>query len=467
MQRLTSFRSRTSRGVLAGLLLVVFPSLALALEPCKIEVVEKGTGWPVPLVELRTVHGIRLVTDNAGLIAFDLPELMGRPTWFDVHGHGYGVPKDGFGLRGVRLTPEPGKSLRVEVERSIIAQRVGRLTGAGIFAESQKLGLEAGWRESGVLGADSVQNAVFGGRLFWVWGDTQVPGYPLGIFDASSATTDVQPLASLEPPLRLPMKYFTDDRGAPRGVAKVPGDGPTWIVGLLTLPDRDGTEHLVATYMKINPPLEVYQWGLAEWDEHAQSLKPLRVLWTKGADTPDPPRVPEGHPTIWADGEGKRWALFGNPLPALRCPATFEAWQDPSTWEVLKPQQTIPAADGGEAVKPHTGSIAWHPWRKRWATVFVQDFGKPSVFGEVWYAEADAPTGPWGGAVKVLTHDDYTFYNPRLHAEFTPDGSPLLFFEGTYTVQFSGNKQPTPRYEYNQVLYRLDLSDARLTGPRD
>src|SRR5437867_1846904 len=64
-----------------------------AIEPCRIEVVEKGSGWPVPLVELRTTHNVRFVTDNAGVIALDLPELMGREVWFEVIGHGYEVPK--------------------------------------------------------------------------------------------------------------------------------------------------------------------------------------------------------------------------------------------------------------------------------------------------------------------------------------------------------------------------------------
>ena len=49
---------------------------AIAIEPCRIEVHEKGSGWPIPLVELRTVHEVRFVTDNAGIIAFDLPEAM-------------------------------------------------------------------------------------------------------------------------------------------------------------------------------------------------------------------------------------------------------------------------------------------------------------------------------------------------------------------------------------------------------
>lgn len=96
-----------------------------AVEPCRIRVVDKQNGWPVPLVELRTTHQVRFVTDNAGLIACDLPELMGRETWFDVRGHGYEVPADGFGSRGVRLKPEPGQVIEVRVERLSQALGVG------------------------------------------------------------------------------------------------------------------------------------------------------------------------------------------------------------------------------------------------------------------------------------------------------------------------------------------------------
>ncbi len=41
----------------------------------------------------------------------------------------------------------------------------------------------------------------------------------------------------------------------------------------------------------------------------------------------------------------------------------------------------------------------------------------------------------------------------------------MIFFEGTYTTTFSGNPDPTPRYDYNQIMYQLDLSDRRLTLP--
>ena len=92
----------------------------------------------------------------------------------------------------------------------------------------------------------------------------------------------------------------------------------------------------------------------------------------------------------------------------------------------------------------------------------MEAFGKPSAFGELWYTEADSPLGPWRTAVKVVSHNDYTFYHPRLHPAFSTGQTNLVFFEGTYTREFSGNKNPTPRYDYNQVLYRLDLDDVRL-----
>jgi hypothetical protein len=447
-------------GVLLGGL-VEKASMAAAA-PCRIEVVDKECGWPVPLVELQTLHGVRFVTDNAGVIAFDLPELMGKETWFDIKGQGYEVKKDGFGYAGIRFAPEPGQVHRVEVERTIIARRLGRITGGGLFGESQKLGLEPAWRESGLLGQDSVQNALYRGSLFWFWGDTTLPKYPLGIFDSTGATTAPQPLASLEPPLRLTLNYFRDAQGVPRGLAKMPGPGPTWISACVSLPDAQGREHLVATYAKDQGFVHIYRQGLAVWDDATESFKLFRLLWEESAAAPHPPLAPDGHAVKWTDDAGKTWALFCNPFPMMRCPATFEAWEDPHSWEQLTPQKTLLAAATREKVRAHSGSMAWNSWRKRWVSVFVQADGTPSPLGEVWYAEARAPTGPWGPAVKILSHDNYTFYNPSLHPEFTPENSPVLVFEGTYSSDFARNPPKTPRYDYNQILYRLDLDDPRL-----
>jgi hypothetical protein len=78
----------------------------------------------------------------------------------------------------------------------------------------------------------------------------------------------------------------------------------------------------------------------------------------------------------------------------------------------------------------------------------------------VWYAEALHPEGPWSEARKIVTHDRYSFYNVKQHPYFAK--GPYIYFEGTYTQSFSGNDQATPRYDYNQIMYRLNLDDTRL-----
>jgi len=48
------------------------------------------------------------------------------------------------------------------------------------------------------------------------------------------------------------------------------------------------------------------------------------------------------------------------------------------------------------------------------------------------------------------------------HAFLDRDGGRAIHFEGTYTNDFSGNAEKTPRYNYNQILYRLDLGAEAL-----
>ena len=122
-------------------------------------------------------------------------------------------------------------------------------------------------------------------------------------------------------------------------------------------------------------------------------------------------------------------------------------------------------AANGRPVVAHSGTVAWNEYRKRYLLIAVESFGGPSLLGEIWFAEADTPLGPWAYARQVVTHDKYSFYNPKHHPEFDQDGGRKIYFEGTYTTTFSGNTDPTPRYDYNQLMYRLDLADARLNLP--
>jgi hypothetical protein len=115
----------------------------------------------------------------------------------------------------------------------------------------------------------------------------------------------------------------------------------------------------------------------------------------------------------------------------------------------------------------HRGSVYWNAWRKKWISIAVQQGGKSSFLGEVFYLEAEAPLGPWRKAVKIATHDRYSFYTPVQHPFFDEEGGRVIYFEGTYSHTFSGRQDRTPLYDYNQVLYRLDLGDARLKGAQE
>jgi len=112
----------------------------------------------------------------------------------------------------------------------------------------------------------------------------------------------------------------------------------------------------------------------------------------------------------------------------------------------------------------HGGSVYWNEYRQRWVMIALE-IGGTSMLGEIWLVEADTPLGPWLYARKIVTHDRYSFYNPKQHPMFDEDGGRIIYFEGTYTHTFSGNPDKTPRYDYNQIMYRLDLSDPRTALP--
>ena len=130
----------------------------------------------------------------------------------------------------------------------------------------------------------------------------------------------------------------------------------------------------------------------------------------------------------------------------------------------LKPEESwidLHDYETGARIPAGGGSVYWNEFRRRWV-MLISDRIKA---GEIWFAEGDTPVGPWGYARSVVSHDDYNFYNPTQHPFFDQDGGRLIYFEGTYTAAFSGAKEKTPRYDYNQVMYRLMLDDPRLALP--
>jgi hypothetical protein len=135
--------------------------------------------------------------------------------------------------------------------------------------------------------------------------------------------------------------------------------------------------------------------------------------------------------------------------------------------------------DSGDPLALNGGSVAWNEYRRRWILIAVNALpdriagGGGALFdapgGDVYFAEANAPEGPWVNAKRIATHcapdDNYDFYNPVHHPFFDQDGGRTIYFEGTLSTYFSKNRRAAPRYSYNQLMYRLDLADSRLKLP--
>ena len=481
-------------------------------KPFRLQVVDDETGRGVPLVELTTVNNIRYVTDSNGIVAFDEPGLMDQSVFFHVHSHGYQFPKDGFGFRGQALKAAPGGTATLKIKRLNVAHRLYRMTGAGIYRDSELSGVAVPIRQpliNGlVTGSDSVVNAIYEGKIYWFWGDTNRPGYPLGNYHVPGATSELPGKAGLDPQTGVDLTYFVDKTGFAKPTAQMPGDGPTWIDGLVVLPDDEGRERMFAAYVKVKPPLDVYEHGLAEFDDAASSFKKVKAFDN------DAPVYPGGHPFVARDA-AVDFVYFSRPYPLVRVRAApgslmnldeYEAFtclkpgsrlnkpefdREPNgklrySWKSKTPavgpaeQAKLIAAkqiqpeeallqltdlDGGQPVFAHNGSVYWNEYRNRWVLITVEKGGTSSHLGEVWYAEADSPVGPWAYAAKIVTHDRYSFYNPKHHPMFDQREGRTIFFEGTYTHTFSGNTNQTPRYDYNQIMYRLDLDDPRASVP--
>jgi hypothetical protein len=254
----------------------------LAAEPVKpfgIAVVDEQTSRGVPLIELRTVNGLRFITDNNGCVAFDERGLMDTDVFFFVSGHGYEFPQDGFGFRGKALHVEPGGSSILKVKRLNIAERLYRITGEGLYDDSVKLGrevpLKLPLRNAGVLGSDTVLNAVYRGKIYWFWGDTLRAGYPLANFQSTGATSELPSKGGLEPDRGIDLTYFADGKGFVKGIAPMPGKGPTWIESLAVLLDRAGRERLYMSFAKIEGKLHVYARGIAVFNDDKQEFEKL------------------------------------------------------------------------------------------------------------------------------------------------------------------------------------------------
>ena len=164
-----------------------------------------------------------------------------------------------------------------------------------------------------MLGSDSVVNAVYRGKIYWFWGDTNRPAYPLGNFNVPGATSLLPSEGGLDPGVGVDLDYFVGPDGFARPTAPIPGQGPTWIFGLVVLNDpvagpRGARERMFAGYSKIRPPMETYERGLVEFN-------PATNTFEKAATYPlDAPNYPTGQAFLHTVG-GVAVRLLRDRLP--------------------------------------------------------------------------------------------------------------------------------------------------------
>jgi hypothetical protein len=445
-----------------------FLALTTAAKPFGIHVIDDATARGVPLVELKTTSQLRLYTDSAGWIAIDDPALLNHRVYFAVSSHGYEFPADGFGSHGIALDLTDGGEKEIRIHRLNIAERLYRVTGEGIYRDSLLLGKPVPIAEplinAKVTGQDSVQCAIYRDKLWWFFGDTANQAYALGNFSMSGATSALPD--KIDPERGLDLHYFTDKSGFSRPmIAPTPPD-PNWLGGVLVVNDAAGRPRMLGTVTRVKSVGKALARYIAIFNDETGTFEKLRDVDLSSR------LYLCGHPFRHTDA-GAEYFYFGDVCPNLRVRATFKDVCDPSTYEAYDHRawkrggtpddvsKNLRDAETKKPIRAQSGSVSWNDYRHKWLLIAVQLGGSSSMLGEVWYAEADAPEGPWRDAVKIVTHDRYSFYNPVQHPFFARDR--YIYFQGTYSATFSRSEaESTPRYDYNQIMYRLDLSDDRL-----
>lgn len=486
-----------------------------------IHVIDAVTERGIPMVSLTTVDDVTYISDSAGWVAIHEPELSGSSVFFKVDSPGYEVAKDGFGISGVRLRIDPGKTSTVSMKRNNLAERLYRITGRDLYLDSVRLGQPTPLKNplgSGmVVGQDSIQPIRIGDEMYWFWGDTNRLSYPLGLFRTAGAVSKLSGDADLDPAEGIDFDYFTNPDGFARAMIEVPEkEGVVWIHGVSTVIDSKQQLQVITQYSRRRGLEQPLEQGIALWNDKRKLFEVLDVI-----DLTDSWRIVRDHP-IYQTMDGIDYLCFGNPFPVSRVPATLEAVRDRSAYESFTCREELSDANPAQGqlqnarplrdssgqlvwrwakappvtqqderrwvkngqmrideakflpsdadvtdriVEVHAGTVYFNSFRNRWIMIANEqawDKKSPSFLGEVFYSESNTAQGPFVRTVKIATHPGQSFYNPCHHPYFDQQAGRVIYFEGTYCNTFT-TSPATPRYNYNQLMYRLNLGDTRIT----
>ncbi len=473
-----------------GLVLLSLP-LPAAEVPFGIHIMDEATHRGVPMALLETTDHARYVSDSAGWVAFAEPGLLRRRVHFALSCPGYTFAKDATGAAGIALDTVPGGSAEIIAMRTDIAERMYRITGLGIYRDSTLLGYEAALPRpninAGVLCQGQVQAALHGGRLFWAWAETLLATQSLGLRQSVGGYSELPSGKGLDPSQGIHIDYFLNAQQEPAGLVPSEEAGGIALEGVVSVNDALGVEHLVAHYTRRQADTKPLEHGLVELNtEH--SFDRLIVLGDDYAW-----QFPQGHAVSVVEGSAT-YLYFATPLCHTRCPATYESVMNPASYEALAfdsasktllwqkahapltqalekkliAAKSLPASAARgqltdvisrQSIVLHSGSVQWNAFRKRWIMLASASLASSDA-GDVWYAEAAAVSGPWGKVLRIVSHGAARFEAPCHHAFFDQKNGQLIYFEGGFASAVGGDR--VPRYDRNQLMYRLDLADERL-----
>jgi hypothetical protein len=472
-------------------------SASLSASYFAIRAVDSATARGVPMVEFVMTDGVRYFTDSNGYIAFNRAKFINTSVTFTVQSYGYT-----FAPGTVTFTTTLGQTGQVSLTRNNIAERLYRVTGQNIYADSQLLGapypIANPLNNAGVDGQDTVQTVIYKNKLYWFFGDTVIDFNNDGVVDGynfrtTGATSDLPSQGGLDLSDGVDLHYFVGADGRPKAMipssAAFPDGYLYWVSSPMDLRDNSGNEKMLIVYTRQNG-LTTLERGLAVWNDAAQQFDKLLAFPSNA--TP----VPNGHVfpvTVGAD----QYFYFETGLDNVRVKATWNDVTNINSYQTYTPLKAgsrftsdgfggtnLTAADidrdgAGKVIyawKTNTQPLSalnelnlinrglitrndtpfrftnvanasqhpafnssatyWNEYRKVWSMVGEEIFGT-SFAGEIWYAEAPSPDGPWVNTIKVMTHarsnDTYTYYNLWQHPEFTDASNRYLYFEGTYT----------------------------------
>jgi hypothetical protein len=491
----------------------------------KIKVIDKATGRGIPMVKVELESHNYTYTDSAGVVAFYEPGLMNRTNGFTFISHGYeldgGITHPLWDTKAVLLDSTAGTTATVEMNRINIAQRLYRCSGYGVYRDSVLLGESSPITyplvNAQMAGQDTIVNTIHNGEAFMIWGDTHTLQGNSNLKGTAARSYLPDAPGGIDPDDGFNLRYITKAGSNPPSVKKMVPDRPglIWMRSLVSAKDDQGNDHLIASYQRKGSSVPENMYGLLEFNESTEEFE--YIFEETQSDAENNRRVFGYTSTSMKLNNGAMDHFYYHRYHLSRSATDYASVTNPATYEgftclvpgekmegsstqvnrdgsgnLIWSWQTLTAPVGigemddlesyglidaderwtrpvdvetGLDFSMKRGPLMYNPYRQRYCMIMMEVGAERSLSTSYWYLEADTPQGPWVFGRRIVQHDDYTFYNPCLHPYLSKDNGREIFFEGTVTMSYTRRRIVTEGYNYNQMMYKLDLDDERLMLP--